>query len=353
MNPRYAQQRRRHQLMLLGGLGVVGLVAAWAIWWQSTRPPEWLTLPAHWATFVSVSELAKDPDPMTLTQLPESQEDVALKELLTPLVESYNFKLKTHLYYMNLKTGAFLSLNGDEPVPAASVIKVPILLEYFRTVGEGKLALNQQLLYDFIHQAGGSGELQYQTPGKLLESKTLATSMIQTSDNSATNIFIDHLGGMAALNQKFRRMGLSNTSLSNWLPDLEGTNKISTKDMATILYNVAYTNYLGPEGKQVALEILKGTHNRRLIPAGLPADTPVAHKTGDIGTSLGDSALVMLPDGNAYLLSIQVERPYNDYSAKELIVELSRQVFQHHQMTASLATAASGPPAASGTASTH
>lgn len=327
-------KRRGRPLSIYLLIGLVCSLCFWGMNGHASHNPSWLTFPTHLYQYVAVENPALDPDPLSLVVLPEKQPDTALTDQMLPIIQQFGTNLKPHVYYLNLKTGDYVNINADEPVPAASVIKLPLLLEYFRAMGDGKIKPNDPLLYDFIHQAGGSGELQYKPPGQMLSSLDLARIMIQISDNSATNIFIDNLGGMSELNERFHRMGLSQTHLRNWLPDLEGTNTISTRDMSSLLYNVAFTGYLCKECKDEALLILQGTHNKRLIPAGLPPGTPVFHKTGDIGTSLGDSALVTLPDGNAYLLSIQVQRPYNDYSAKELIIALSKTVYEHQSTLA-------------------
>jgi beta-lactamase class A len=55
----------------------------------------------------------------------------------------------------------------------------------------------------------------------------------------------------------------------------------------------------------------------------------VAHKTGDIGTALGDSGAVYLPDGRKYFVSMQVERPYNDYTARDMVQRASRLIYDY------------------------
>lgn len=340
--PVYPKRKNHRPKALMALVGVVAAVCFWGMVKPSSPPLPLNGDVTRLYPMFSVENPAVDPDVYRLQPLPEQHEDAALRESVNQLLAQAPVQLKPHVYYLNLKTGAYLNIDANAPVPAASVIKLPILLDYFRAVGEGKLSPSDPVLYDVIHQTGGSGELQYKVPGFTLPSLEVARTMIQISDNSSTNIFIDNLGGMNEINQTFKRMGLENTYLQNWLPDLTGTNKISPKDMATVLYNIAYTPYLSSQNRELAMEILKGTHNNRLIPAGLPPKTQVAHKTGDIGESLGDSALVMLPDGNAYLLSIQVERPYNDGNAKPLIIALSRQIYEHQQASSSLAHAEPG-----------
>ncbi len=338
---RYGKHRRRRRQQLFALVALVAVMCFWGM--NRPHPPAytWNPVTPEAVNFFSLGNLAESPDPVALQSLPEQVEDSALKEAVGRYLAQTPAHFKPHVYYLNLKTGAYMSWRGDEPVAAASVIKIPILLDYFRAVGEGKFKPEDPLIYELIHQTGGSGELQYKVPGFDIPSLEVARTMIQISDNSSTNMFIDYLGGTDELNERFRRMGLRDTYLKNWLPDLTGTNKISTRDMATALYNIAYTPYLCGSCQEQALDILKGTRNKRLIPAGLPPGTTVAHKTGDIGESLGDSALVLLPGNDAYLLSIQIERPFNDYGAKTMIIDISKMVYEHHQRNSILVQAQS------------
>jgi beta-lactamase class A len=101
--------------------------------------------------------------------------------------------------------------------------------------------------------------------------------------------------------------------------------------MAQILYTLFETKTLSEATRATALDILTHVHNGRLIPQGLTPEVRkqlvIAHKTGDIGSSLGDMAWVKLPSGQRYLLCVQVERPRNDGTAKPLIQQLSLLVY--------------------------
>ncbi|MDX2085292.1 MAG: serine hydrolase [Candidatus Melainabacteria bacterium] len=272
------------------------------------------------------------------------REDVALKQSLESLFSQYPASFKPHVYFFDPQRDVAVSLGGETPVSAASVIKLPVLYATFRAMENGLIAPESMIPYLEHHRAGGAGGLQYQPAGQAIPALEVARQMIQLSDNTCTNILIDQLGGNDRLNRLFKHMGLEQTRIAEWLPDLPGDNVISMRDMATLLYNVQLGANLSVEARSAMVHILLGTHNRRLIPALLPAETLVAHKTGDIGTSLGNAAIVYLPDGRYYILAIQVERPYNDYTAKPMIQRASRLVFDHMQQmpTETLADVASG-----------
>jgi beta-lactamase class A len=74
---------------------------------------------------------------------------------------------------------------------------------------------------------------------------------------------------------------------------------------------------------------MQQTHTRTLLPQGIEKGADIAHKTGDIGTVLGDAGMVDMPSGKRYLGAVMVKRPHNDITARTLIQEMSRTVYQH------------------------
>ncbi len=279
----------------------------------------------------------------TLLPMLTTREDAVLKARLAALINSYPpGHFSASLYYYNPLDGSFVEINGYQARQAASVIKLPVLYNYLLSLDEDTMRVDTPLLYADFHRAGGAGELQYKPAGITIPANDVATNMIRISDNTDTNIMIDALGGSSLVNRRLQELGLRQTRIHNWLPDLEGTNKVSPYEMATILHNIDQGLVLSQYARQIGLDILEGTHNNRLLPWLLPKTVKVAHKTGDIGTALGDSGLFYLPDGRRYILCIQVERPYNDYTAKEMMQQASLLVY-NYQLESTRNLAASHP----------
>lgn len=226
-------------------------------------------------------------------------------------------------------------INANVAVPSASIIKLPILFEMFRrseslkNAGYKPIDLNSKLLFDEIHKATGSGTLQYYKTGSYYTIDHLAKIMIQQSDNSATNMLLDEIGGMEALNAASRKWGLSSTQMTTWLPDLKGTNTVSAKDMATLLYNLDSPKFLNDNSRYMIKQYMSNVQNGTLIQAGLPKGTEFLHKTGDIGKMLGDAGIVYAPNGRKYIVVILVQRPHNDYSARDFIQKASRIIYRY------------------------
>ncbi len=258
------------------------------------------------------------------------KEDLALKAKLEALFAAYPSRFEPSLYYYSPQDGSFVQFNAYRPVSAASVIKLPILLAYFHDVDQNVLRLNTPVVYLELHRAGGAGGLQYGPTGQVFSAREIVRQMIQLSDNTATNIMISYLGGSGVLNDEFKAMGMQDTRIRNWLPDLNGTNTISMYEMATILNNIQTGTFLSRTSREHALEILKGTHNRRLLPARLPSEAEIAHKTGDIGTALANSGIIYPPGKGYYIVSMHVERPFNDYTARDIIQEASKIIYDHY-----------------------
>lgn len=238
-------------------------------------------------------------------------------------------------FAVDLDSGQYVDLGGAEPVASASTIKVPILVAFLQQVDAGTLALNQSMALQEQYMASGSGTLRGEPVGTEYTALDIATRMIVTSDNTATNMMIAALGGIEALNQTFATWGLEQTLLRNPLPDLDGTNTTSAKDLALLMALIDQGGLLTPRSRDRLFSIMQRTENESLIPSGIRDGSLLANKTGDIGAMLGDVALVDVPNGKRYALAVMVQRPANDGRASELIRRMTETI--HAEMAQPLA----------------
>lgn len=313
--------------LLIMGIGVGAVIGTVLSALDPTKPgvtphPKDSTSPSPSATVNPVADINPSPN-------------LALGSLMTGLVSKVETltqkypKLQAGVFLMDVDDNSYVDTQGDQAFSAASTIKVPILVAFFQDVDAGKIRLDEILTLDQKAKTSGSGMLQYRPLGTKLSALETATLMIIISDNTATNMLVNRLGGMESLNARFREWGLTQTAIHNILPDLEGTNTTSPKDLATLMVQVHQGHLISMKSRDRMLEIMQKTKNRSLLPSGLGKDALIAHKTGDIGTSLGDVGLVDLPNGKRYALSVIVKRPHNDPQARILIQEVSRTVYNH------------------------
>ncbi|MBD2440172.1 serine hydrolase [Nostoc sp. FACHB-110] len=258
--------------------------------------------------------------------VPLGKEIPQLRSQVQALAARYR-SLDPGLFFLDLETGNYLDFNGEKVFPAASTIKFPILIALFQEIDAGRVNLNETLVMRRDLMTGGSGEMQYKRAGTKFNLLATATQMITISDNTATNMIIDRLGGKAKLNQRFRSWGLQNTYIQNLLGDFKGTNKTSPKDLVRLSALVASNKLLTDSSHAKVISIMQRVHNTKLLPAGLGKGAVIAHKTGTLGIVLGDAGIIEMPSGKRYLAGIFVRRPFNDLKARDFINQVSRLVY--------------------------
>ncbi|MCY7322226.1 MAG: serine hydrolase [Phormidesmis sp. CAN_BIN36] len=327
------------RLLILGvGLGVLAgtILSAW-------DPARYLTAGA------SSSEKTEQPTPVSATppdQLPMltlGQEILPLKNDIQALVAQQT-QLSPGMMIVDLETNAYLNINASAALPCASTIKLPVLVAFFQDVDAGKIRLDEMLTMRADLIATESGEMQYQPVGSKFSALETATKMITVSDNTATNLLIDRLGGKEALTQRFQAWGLTSTAIQHRLPDVEGTNTSSSQDLVTLLGLVSNGKLLSMRSRDRMLEIMRQTVNNSLLPSGLGEGATIAHKTGGIGGMIGDVGLIDMPSGKRYLIAAMVKRPRNDERAEELIRQVSRLTYQYFSQPASAQNSGTGQP---------
>ncbi|WP_009633836.1 serine hydrolase [Synechocystis sp. PCC 7509] len=280
----------------------------------------------------TIVSTAKALTPLALTL---NQEIMPLKAAVQQL-GAKNKGLTPGAFFVDLDTKNYLDWNGSLPFAAASTIKVPVLVAFFQDVDTGKIRLDEKLTIEKKIIGGGSGGMQYQPLGTKYTALNTATQMIVVSDNTATNMLIKRMGGIKVLNERFQAWGLESTKINNLLPDLTGTNTTSPKDMGNLMSLVDRGELMTLRSRDRLLEIMRRTKTRTLLPQGLGEGAIIAHKTGDIGSMVGDVGLVDMPNGKRYIAVAMVKRPHNDSRAQELIRQISRLSYQ--QFTKPVAT---------------
>jgi len=250
--------------------------------------------------------------------------------------------LEISCFFMSLDNQVYADIRSDIEMPAASSIKVPILIILLTMIDRGEIAWNEELTLTEDTIGSGSGWMAYQEIGKKFPIFEVASEMIRVSDNTATNLLIKRLGGINIINQRFKEIGLKKTQINNFLPDLDGTNLTSTKDLSLAMARVDSGNLLDFSSRDIFREIMQKSKTNTLIPSGIlrglgkeNRDTDyhlslkgylIHNKTGDIGTSYSDTALIQTPYNSRAFASFIVKGPFNDPRSPELIRNLSEEL---------------------------
>ena len=226
--------------------------------------------------------------------------------------------------------------NERTAFPAASTIKIFVLLELFNQIRAGKRQLD-----DFIEipngrfgEAGGrtsSGVLKDLESIPRISLKDAATLMIIVSDNVATNLLIDLLG-MEKIQDLIRNLGLKNTKFQRKMMDVEsvarGLENISTPyDMMITLEQIGAAKIFDSNTCDTILNILSRAQDvlgfRRLI----PENVVIEHKTGEISEACHDVGIVRIP-GNPVIICVMTKGA-NLVQRWDAIAEIGKLFYDH------------------------
>ncbi len=220
-----------------------------------------------------------------------------------------NIPGKTSFYYKNLVTGDTIAINEDLPMMAASVIKIPIMVECFRQMKLGKLQKNQQYVLQDTDKRPSCGALNRMHQGLTLTVADLYNLMIILSDNSATNILI-HLLGRGQINASMKEMGYNTIAVNRLLFDREASargieNYVSAAEIADMLEKMYNGDLVDPASDAEMLDVLKEQRLNGKIPFHFVEKVPIAHKTGeddhithDVGIVYGNQPFILCCMGN-------------------------------------------------------
>jgi beta-lactamase class A len=270
------------------------------------------------------------------------QEIAPLKSQIQTLFAGQK-QLTAGILLVDLDSKSYVDLNAAQAMPSASTIKFPILVAFFQDVDAGKIQLDEPLVMRKELVAAESGDMQEQAAGTKFSALETVTKMIVISDNTATNMLIDRLGGMAALNARFQSWSLASSQLRSPLPDVQGTNTTSAKDLASLFGQLQNGKLISAKSRDRLMDIMRRTENDTMLAKGLGSGATIAHKTGTLGTLVGDIGLIDAPNGKRYLASVLVQRPRNDERAEETIRQVSRLAYQTFGQTPTAAQPAPSP----------
>jgi beta-lactamase class A len=246
--------------------------------------------------------------------------------------------------FKDLQAGRELLVNPDESFHAASTMKVPVMLEVFREVREGRLSLDERLPVknEFKSIADGStfsvspaddSEFTlYKKVGGTETVRELLRLMITESSNLATNIIIERVTPQRVMDL-MRRMGARDIKVLRGVEDGKaferGLNNTTTaRDLLVLLRAIAEGRAVSREASKQMTDILLEQKFNEGLPAGLPSGTRVAHKTGWITKINHDAGIVFLPGRKPYFLVVLVRGIADDKRAHKLIADISRAVYE-------------------------
>lgn len=271
------------------------------------------------------------------------QDDVrVLKREIQAVADGFHGVMGVSLKHMG--TGETVEIRADERFPTASTIKIAVMCEAFRQASEGRFGYYDTHPYNAEHKVGGAGFLQQfkdQTP---VEMKEALHFMITASDNTATDLVLDWIGGLEPVNSWLKQHGFSKTRMLNYLRgghvwDKElnekyGLGVTTPNEMRRLLEMILTAKAGSPEACDEMLRLLGNQYFDGGIPSQVPPTVQVLSKGGAISSSRSDCAIVCAPTGT-YILVIYTrdnedKRWTHENEAEAAIRRISRIVWRHY-----------------------
>ncbi|MBL8983568.1 MAG: serine hydrolase [Gemmatimonadetes bacterium] len=241
------------------------------------------------------------------------------------------------VYLHDLSDDATFSYRADSLFHAASTMKVPVMIEYFRALEAGRLdsAATLRLENRFASVVDGSpytldagddsDSSLYARVGQDVPVRELVERMITRSSNLATNAVIGLLRADSA-QATARALGAKTMVVARGVEDGKAfeagiINRTSATDLGQLLDAIVLDRAASPAYSQAMLGILERQEFSEEIPAGLPAGTRVAHKTGWITGVLHDAAIVFPPGGRPPFILVVLTRGIPDQKIARAIIQ--------------------------------
>lgn len=270
------------------------------------------------------------------------------------------------VYATHFGSGREIAVNADTRFPTASTVKVPILFALYRKAEAGEIDLGLRVPITEHHRTAGSGVLQDLDLGLAPTLHDLASLMITVSDNQATDMLYQMLGGAYiqqvttevgmsetrvprtirallydmvgmdesnpehtyAMNRELLRAGQRNTG--GWSLGIGDENDVSSpRDMVTLLTRI----YQGEDPSRAAcdamVDILKRQKFNTVLPLLLPPEVEIAHKTGSLHGVRNDVGIVYAPQesGGPYAIAVMSRNMEDVIAGARTLADISRAVW--------------------------
>jgi beta-lactamase class A len=216
---------------------------------------------------------------------------------------------------LDLNTGYNAGFNAAKSMPAASTIKVPVMVEVFAQLQAGRFDLDRRVMLQASDKDFGSGVLCDAPVGATYSVSDLLEKMIDISDNTATNMLI-RLVGRHNINRQMAQLGLERTHLSGYVRTdgwaIRRTLRTSPADLVRLLALMAKGELIDEWSSNEMIAILKADTINTLLPEPLPPDVAIAHKTGSLNDTLNDAGIVFATDAPYVIAVMTTALPSKD-----------------------------------------
>ena len=242
---------------------------------------------------------------------------------------------RVFLHARDLDTGAEIDVDADAPVVLASVFKIPVLVELARQVGDGKRTWTERVLVPADRRTDGPTGLSVMQDDADVSLRDLAFWMMSVSDNTATDVIMELLGGASPINDAMRALGLRHTEIVGdckyllaeladelGLPEVDwtdipastleqcaglqpsGSSRSTPREITALLAQIWDDSAAPADDCAQMRRILSLQVWPHRLTSGFPDGVTIAAKTGTLPGIRNEAGVISYPDGSRYAVAV-------------------------------------------------
>ncbi len=278
-----------------------------------------------------------------------------LDSSLSPLLKAHRGQVAVAV--KQLETGEQFLFRENEPMPTASLIKLPVMVEVYRQAAAGQVDLDAPVTLREQDKVPGSGILRpHFSPGTQMPLRDAVRLMMAYSDNTATNLVLDQIG-LESTALAMEKLGFPNTKIhakvfrrdTSVFPERSkafGLGSTTAAEMVALLEQLHGGTLADEAATKEMLDHLLQCENETRFPLYLPPGTKIGHKTGSVSRVRCDAGIILSPSGPIALCVLTSEnedqRWTDDNAANQLCARVARIVYDHFNPKGAVGQGANG-----------
>jgi len=214
--------------------------------------------------------------------------------------------LNGSLYFEYLPTGTSVRIDGDDEQVAASLMKIPVVMEMYREAELGRIDIDQKIALKSEWLDKDFGDLYKKGAGYELTLREAAKEALLKSDNTAVAMILYSTRGILSLNENV----ISSLDVS-FSRDDKSQIAISARSYASFLKCLYFSCYINYKNSQEVLESLTMTEFNNRLRLGVPKEVKLAHKIGTYSNITQSDCGIIYEEKRNYLLCVMLQAPDN------------------------------------------
>ena len=242
-----------------------------------------------------------------------------------PLRNALQDKFKTidakqSFYFEYLPDGTSIRVGADQQLVAASLIKVPLVMNLYRAAELGRVDLDKHITVSAEELDNAYGDLYKRGAGFTMTLREAAQYALRDSDNTATHVIFDQLKNVLSYDEQ----SLARLDIDQNIED--GQAVITARSYSSVLKGLYFSSYLTNDDSQELLQHLSQSSAQNRLAKGVPSGVPVAHKIGVYNANWAESdcGIVYVPK-RPYIICVMVGLPEDQ--ADTFIADVSKTVY--------------------------